>query len=877
MPDAPLDRARLTQALLDSERGLPRVDVPRSEDAAEGGCGVIGAASTVRIPGRALLAALEQMQNRGNGKGGGLAANGLDPEFFGVGSEVMRNDYLLAVAYLEADCRADLEARFIGPTFEVDATFEMPTIDDPAELGLEVRPPDVTCYFVRVRADVRDAFMADHDISEPAAAEDEIVFQNTWKLNAEFYSSVGDKRAFVLSHGKDLIVLKLVGYGDDAVRYYRFEDANAHVWIGHHRYPTKGTVWHPGGAHPFIGLNEALVHNGDFANYASMSTYLAQLNRHPQFLTDTEVAVLVFDLLYRVYGYPLEYVIEALAPTTERDFAMLPADKKETYRMLQRTHMHGSPDGPWFFLIAQTLKERATASADTYRLIGITDTSMLRPQVFAMQVNGEVKIGFAASEKQAIDAALVSLAEVDGRFWPHADRYWNARGGSHADGGSFTFSTPPEGAANGREMPFCTDKFGREITVDDSKTAPVGDDDPDNAGRRDPDAESLAAARETDAATTFAAVVERLADWSYSDLAAFLETLGKEARGDDDRTRAFEVITLLMDRRYPTGSLKRSGVLAALDAALAGLVESVKAAPTAGWLWVGDRQHPLRAPDTDTVVVIDASGYDIEGPGAVSRALVELRDAGWRTFMVVNTRGHRFIGCGLGTGGAGVSIDVYGSPGDYLGSGMDGVELRVHGSAQDQLAQILKGGQLVIHGDVGQTFGYGAKGGQAYVLGNAAGRPLINAVGSPRVVINGTALDYLAESFMAGDPLAGGGFAIINALVYDEAGELRDLEEPYPGGNLFSLASGGALYVRDPHRRLTEDQLNAGEFVPLAPRDWEAMLPYLEQNEREFGISVERLLTVDGQRREPLQVYRKVQPSKHGALTPEEAWFEDEE
>jgi hypothetical protein len=31
----------------------------------------------------------------------------------------------------------------------------------------------------------------------------------------------------------------------------------AHVWIAHQRYPTKGRVWHPGGAHPFIGMDEA--------------------------------------------------------------------------------------------------------------------------------------------------------------------------------------------------------------------------------------------------------------------------------------------------------------------------------------------------------------------------------------------------------------------------------------------------------------------------------------------------------------------------------------------------------------------------------------------------------------------------------------------
>ena len=44
------------------------------------------------------------------------------------------------------------------------------------------------------------------------------------------------------------------------------------------------------------------------------------------------------------------------------------------------------------------------------------------------------------------------------------------------------------------------------------------------------------------------------------------------------------------------------------------------------------------------------------------------------------------------------------------------------------------------------------------------GRPLINSVGRPKVVINGTCLDFLAESFMAGDPHNGGGFVVLNGL-----------------------------------------------------------------------------------------------------------------
>jgi hypothetical protein len=140
------------------------------------------------------------------------------------------------------------------------------------------------------------------------------------------------------------------------------------------------------------------------------------------------------------------------------------------------------------------------------------------------------------------------------------------------------------------------------------------------------------------------------------------------------------------------------------------------------------------------------------------------------------------------------------------------------------------------------------------------------------VVINGTCLDYLAESFMAGDPLNGGGFVVLNGLTVDEHNQIIELDTPYPGGNLFSLASGGAIYVRDPHQKMTSDQLNGGEFTPLTQGDWQLIEPYLQENERLFDISLNELLTVDGQTLPPTQVYRKIQPRAMRALQAEEAW-----
>ncbi len=857
---------------------------------AEGGCGVLGIACNERIPARHLLQGLAQMRNRGNGKGGGIAAVGLTPAELGVSREILENHYLLAIAYLDSRARTEVERSCLEPTFDIAHARSLPaTSDSKLVESLGIRPPEVFLYFGRVKPEALQAFRMKNGLeaaltpgTTPASLEDEIVYQNSYRLNRTYYASTGEKRAFVLSHGKNMLALKMVGYGDDVIRYYQLEDLHAHVWLGHHRYPTKGKVWHPGGAHPFVGLHEALVHNGDFANYASICEYLAQRNIYPLFLTDTEVSALLFDLLHRTYSYPLEYVIESLAPTTERDFTLLPKEKQLIYQQLQTVHIHGSPDGPWFFLIAQSAQAQGA-----YRLIGITDTSMLRPQVFALQ-QGQLSIGLAASERQAIDATLESLAREDSRFWSHADHYWNARGGSHTDGGAFIFTVqadvsgpaspqslvaeqaapvphagPAPAAREGGATLVCTDKFGRRIEL----SALQKPYDP-----RATAAQAVITLPDLPADDLFAWVKEQMLGWDYESLPAFLKALERSAGKDDDRRRALCVLTLLMDHRYPTGPMRRSCLLSLFDSSLAAIVESIRQSPSEAYEF-GSAGNPLPSPSGGAAtVVVDARGFAAEGKNSLAREIVGLYQRGFRQFIVAHACGHRFIANGLGAGSVGVRIDVYGSSGDYLASGIDGAVVLVHGDAQDQLAQIMKDGKLVVYGSVGQTFLYAGKGGQAFVLGNAAGRPLINAVGKPRVVINGTCLDYLAESFMAGDPLEGGGFAILNGIVLNDQGRIVELGMPYPGGNLFSLAAGGAIYIRDPHATVSEEQLNGGEFAQLEERDWAMLRPMLEENERLFGIPVARLLEVVGKALPPAKVYRKVRPKAMAALHSEEAW-----
>jgi glutamate synthase domain-containing protein 1/glutamate synthase domain-containing protein 3 len=853
---------RIAQQLLATRSQVYSRPSPHSasKSAEEGGCGVTGFACTVPLAGRFIHEPSAQMQNRGNGKGGGIAAAGLTPEQMGVSREVLDSHYIVQIALLDPGCHAELEREFILPYFEPALSARLPRIDDYRDIpGMEVRPPDIHRYIVRVKRDVLADFARQNRLGalNPRDLEDEFVWRNSYRINDAFYASLGEKRAFVLSHARDLVVFKLVGYAEQNVDYYQLQDFKAHAWIAHQRYPTRGRVWHPGGAHPFVGVNEALVHNGDFANYYSVCEYLRQRNIRQQFLTDTEVSVQLFDLWDRVYKYPLEYIIEALAPTTELDFDNLPAEKREIYRQIQSTHMHASPDGPWFFIIA-----RSRPDEKRVQLLGITDTAMLRPQVFALSDSGDVQIGLICSEKQAIDATLRSLAREDLRFCPVADKYWNARGGSSTDGGAFIFSVDSNG--NGGKHLSCTNKFGNPVVLDSGtiRCDVVADV---NAAMEEAGEDSARIGQWLNRGDVDALFLQvtGLPSWPAGELKHFCGMIVRNAGTRAAKVTAIEALTKFRDRPFYTGDKRRATVIRVVDQAIEELLDTAPlfGEPSDGfWRRVtwSTRDCLIGPGEGEEILVVDAGPFPPEGEDCDAVVLRKAFQAGWRRFIVYRLRGQRFHGSGLGSATGDVRIDLYGSTGDYTASGMDGMQVFIHGNAQDQVAQIAGSGRLVIYGDVGQTFMYGAKGGEVFVLGNAAGRPLINAVGNPRLVINGTCLDFLAESFMAGDPLSGGGFAIVNGMEIDGRGRPVPQMTPYPGSNLFSLASGGAIYVRDPRGQVVERQLNGGILSGLEEKDWDLIRPCLEENERLFGIGVQDLLTVDGVEKPPCEVYRKV-------------------
>ena len=145
-----------------------------------------------------MLTASRQMHNRGNGKGGGIAAAGLSPVQMKVSPEVLRSHYLLQVAYLDAKARDEVERECVLGRFDVAQAYPVETVDDARQAeGLEVVPPLVVRYFCRVKPEALARFAEQHALRHlPArAVEDEFVYQNSFRLNQRYYASLGHKRA----------------------------------------------------------------------------------------------------------------------------------------------------------------------------------------------------------------------------------------------------------------------------------------------------------------------------------------------------------------------------------------------------------------------------------------------------------------------------------------------------------------------------------------------------------------------------------------------------------------------------------------------------------------------------------------------------------
>ncbi len=108
---------------LSSPGGLKKLEM-------EGGCGVVGLACNEKISGKHIMQSLIQMHNRGNSKGGGIAALGLNSSQCGVSQKILEEDYLIQVAYLDPSVRHQVEKEFIISNLDVHTFYPLPTLKD---------------------------------------------------------------------------------------------------------------------------------------------------------------------------------------------------------------------------------------------------------------------------------------------------------------------------------------------------------------------------------------------------------------------------------------------------------------------------------------------------------------------------------------------------------------------------------------------------------------------------------------------------------------------------------------------------------------------------------------------------------------------------
>ena len=131
--------AKIAEAIAHSRRTMVRGHKIGTKRALEGGCGVIGIIGSDKLKGNCIIRPCEQMRNRGNGKGGGVAAVGLFDEY--------KDHYALHIAYLDDCVRDAVEKEYVESVFTVAQAEDQVCHDDYRKTGLKIKPPLVRRYF----------------------------------------------------------------------------------------------------------------------------------------------------------------------------------------------------------------------------------------------------------------------------------------------------------------------------------------------------------------------------------------------------------------------------------------------------------------------------------------------------------------------------------------------------------------------------------------------------------------------------------------------------------------------------------------------------------------------------------------------------------
>jgi len=208
--------------------------------------------------------------------------------------------------------------------------------------------------------------------------------------------------SFVFSSGKNMAVLKGVGYPEELAGYFRLEEYQGYLWTAHGRFPTNTVAWW-GGAHPFSILDWTVIHNGEISSYGINRRFLEQYGYQCTMQTDTEVVAYAVDLLMRQHNLPLEITARVLAAPFWDEIERMPPAEQKLMRALRQVYGSLLLNGPFAVIIAHRGE-----------MIGLTDRIRLRP----LTVGEKGDMLYLSSEESAIRLIC-----------PDLDKSWIPMGG----------------------------------------------------------------------------------------------------------------------------------------------------------------------------------------------------------------------------------------------------------------------------------------------------------------------------------------------------------------------------------------------------------------------------------------------------------------
>ncbi len=132
--------------------------------------------------------------------------------------------------------------------------------------------------------------------------------------------------ALVAGFGSDLTVLKGVGHPQALTESWGLASATGWQGVGHTRMATESAVT-PSGAHPYaVGPDQCLVHNGSFANHATIRRELRRAGVEFDSENDTEVGAR-FVAQQLAAGRDVETALKELCATFDGFYTLLVSNR----------------------------------------------------------------------------------------------------------------------------------------------------------------------------------------------------------------------------------------------------------------------------------------------------------------------------------------------------------------------------------------------------------------------------------------------------------------------------------------------------------------------------------------------------------------------